>query len=378
MTKFLSIVICWPVVVGGATVGPSCGSVGNKILCGVIGDNVAGRFDSLVFHYFQANFLGYEYLKELSSLQPILKHLERDIKGGLLAVANKILWKYPLFFTKKTTDLSYGLHRALGAIEFVAKLKQAKAIPAILGIPEGPSTPLNTKLSLDVLRAAESPAIRKIRRKMKGLIGKVKSVEDESLKKLLLQIIARSGWTGVMNPKVVDKMVSYFDELPTPEDVSKLGRVVFSIDALLVRTEIDLESLGGDIGDILTSEDKIVVLDRAIFGADSDEPTKAQRFDALVKSYYLANKFDTGYLGHLTRLCNGISEITEDSKAGIREIVDKILGAPEFSQPRLDIHLALAKIEYFAKFKRLPESVWYLGGRETQHDRQGVLSKKFR
>jgi hypothetical protein len=376
MTKFRSIVIFWPVLVGDAAItdppiASRCESTKSyPILCGVIGDNVAGRFDSLVFDYFKANFLGYEYLRELSSLQPILKHLERDIKGGLHAVANKILWKYPEFFTKKTTDLSYGLHRALGAIEFVAKLKQAKAIPAILGIPEGPSTPLNTKLlSLDVLSAAKSPAIRESRHKMKGLIGKVKSVEDESLKKLLLQIIARSGWTGEMNTKVVDKMVWFIGKNPAATaDVAKLGRIVFSIDALLARTEFDWKSLGDDIGDILTLEDEIVVLDREIFGANVDERTKAQRFDALVKSYYVANKFDTGYLGHLTRLCNGISGITDDDKTGIMEIVVKILDAPVSDTPRLDIHLALATIEYFAKFGRLPKSEWYLGGNSKVSD----------
>jgi hypothetical protein len=231
--------------------------------------------------------------------------------------------------------------------------------------PEG--IPRNTRLALAVLRAAAVPAKPAVRTKMKGLIGMV-GKKAESLKKPLLQIIGRSGWTSEKNPSVVDKMVSFFAKLSTPVDVAKLGRVVFSIDALLVRTEIDLKSLGDDIGDILTLEDEIVVLDRAIFVASSDEPTKAQRFDALVKSYYVANKFETGYLGHLTRLCNGIRKITDDDKTGIMEIVVKILDAPESDKPRLDIHLALATIEYFAKFGRLPKSEWYSGGNRQVSD----------
>ncbi len=220
---------------------------------------------------------------------------------------------------------------------------------------------IKTKL---IVLAKTAPAQRAIRTKMKGLIGMV-GEKAQSLHKPLLQIIGRSGWTSGRNPSVVDKMVSFFAKLSTPVDVAKLGRVVFSIDALLVRTEIDLESLGDDIGDILTSEDEIVVLDRAIFGANVDERTKAQRFDALVKSYYVDNRFETGYLGHLTRLCNGISGITDKDKTGIMAIVDKVLVAPVSDTPRLDIHLALATIEYFAKFKRLPESAFYSEDSDT-------------
>ena len=98
MTKFRSIVIFWPVLVGDAAItdppiASRCESTKSyPILCGVIGDNVAGRFDSLVFDYFKANHLGYGYLNELGSFQPTLKILDESTSSRRKALNSAMVF----------------------------------------------------------------------------------------------------------------------------------------------------------------------------------------------------------------------------------------------------------------------------------------------
>ena len=92
MTKVLSLVIFWPVLVGDAATISRCAWEGTKILCGVIDDDVAGRFDSLVFDYFKANHLGYGYLNELGSFQPTLKILDESTSSRRKALNSAMVF----------------------------------------------------------------------------------------------------------------------------------------------------------------------------------------------------------------------------------------------------------------------------------------------
>jgi hypothetical protein len=332
-----------------------------QILCGVIEEPFGKQFDTLVQNYFKTNKLDnlsdIGYLKSVSANHAKLVTFagtDQIIKIALNVIAQKTIGKYKQqgrgffknLFKKNTNALSYGLHRVLGAIEFVGKLNEGHQ--------------QREELCLAVLNAATIPSGYFTRNKMTTLIKQVGNLDGFDRIKVLLQIIARSGWTSERNPKVIDRVVK-FVRANLDGNHLILGNVIGRIDDLLNQEPLDLSSLGQQIDDILFVDGELVILAKAL----PLEP-QAKTFDDRVKNYFAANKFGARYLARFTREYTGKihSTLDDESKRRLMARVDKIAPSqsspdqmsldPYLNEPNVGVHLALGEIKYLGIVGKYP------------------------
>ncbi len=343
------------------------------ILAGIDGVPLGSKFDELVKTYFEENTLGQDYLAEISGYYVHLRDLagnSDEIKAALAAIAEKTIGKYKTdergnwnsfvnLFKKKRNVVSYGLHRALGAIEFAGKLaERVTATKEDAGLCRDTTTNI-----LSVLGAAKFKADSVYRKKMNNLIESMKRGDDKDLKKAILQLIGRSGWTGATNPNpnLLDEIAKFVEWVKGAKQggigarIAKINSAIGQIDALLKPRHIDLESMGTNIWDILTVEGgDWVILGKEEFPGIPNSAT----FDERVKEYFFVNNFGAGYLATLFRdyTRSWSQELNEGSTPRLTKRVGEILAIENLNAPNVGIHLALGEIEYLALFGHYPVS----------------------
>ncbi len=200
-----------------------------------IDEAIAMEFDLLVVDYFRQNNLGTEYLKDFSGIIASQAGLE-SIKTKLIVLAKNAIKnntgnRHGVFGfhsgNKQTLPIDYGLHRALGAIEFCAKLIRP------------------TSLNLAILQTVLNPSQSRTNRNMNALIKKIGTVTDEDLKKALLQLVARAAWAGDKETEIATNMIKFIDERilsGVPEglaqSLAKTQVLVGQIDALIDSADV--------------------------------------------------------------------------------------------------------------------------------------------
>jgi hypothetical protein len=351
-----------------------------KILCGIIGDtNVGSEFDKLVGDYFKANKLGTQYLAYLASKRP---PLDTAIANELLRVAQGTIgryksggsfWHSPLeeMFKKDANEPSSGIHRVLGAIEFVFLLPESQTYD-------------RTGLCRSVLASSLSPAGYVNSQKIKTLLKRIGNLpeEKEYEKFLLLRLLGLIGWTDETVPNtlltsLVEFLENYLDKkMPIFQNRDSivydyegqladkfLDSINDQIDNLFIGIEdkTDLLSLRIQIRDILTIESEFDIIENVI---DND---LVGTFDEYVKNYFRENHFGTSYLVKFPRqISKGLSGISPQLKSDIiirikETLPDRIRQdgnsyRDNIGTPKVALHLALGAIEYVARFKEFPKS----------------------